>query len=236
MIRCIVVDDEAGAIDVLTRYIGKTPGLKLLKSFRGAVEALSFLKTHEADLVFLDIDMPELSGLQLGEMIDRGKTRIIFCTAYAEFAVQSYDLEALDYLLKPVSFERFLKAISRMLSPGPGTVERSRPVVPSLPCLFVKSGPKILRLNLSDILYMEKDGHYIVFHTTTGQALSRMNMAELLAALPPGKFARVHKSYVVHLSKIDAIEKHTVIIRSKEIPIGDGYREEFLRHIQTTGD
>jgi len=241
MIRCIIVDDEAGAIEVLTRYVGKTPGLKLLKSFRAAVEALSFLKTHETDLVFLDIDMPELNGLRLGEMIDRGKTRIIFCTAYAEFAAQSYDLEALDYLLKPISFERFLQAVSKLLSSAAGaatggTAERSRPESPSLPCLFVKSGPKILRLNFSDILYMEKDGHYIVFHTTTGQALSRMNMAELLAALPPGKFARVHKSFVVHLSKIDAIEKHTVIIRGKEIPIGDGYREEFLRHIQTAGD
>jgi two-component system LytT family response regulator len=241
MIRCLVVDDEAGAIEVLARYIGKTPGLKLHKSFRSALEALSYLKTHEADLVFLDIDMPELNGLRLGELVDRGKTRIIFCTAYAQFAVESYALDALDYLLKPVSFERFLKAVSKMLSPAAGTApsgatEGSRPAAPSPPCLFVKSGPKILRLNLSDILYMEKDGHYIVFHTTTGQALSRMNMAELLAALPPGKFARVHKSFVVHVSKIDTIEKHTVIIRGKEIPISDGYREEFLRGIQTTGD
>lgn len=241
MIRCIVVDDEAGAIEVLARYIGKTPGFKLVKTFRSALEALSFLKTHEADLVFLDIDMPELNGLRLGELVDRGKTRIIFCTAYAQFAVESYALDALDYLLKPVSFERFLKAVSKMHAPAAGrapggTAEPSRPSAPSPPCLFVKSGPKILRLNIHDLLYMEKDGHYIIFHTASGATLSRMNMAELLAALPPGKFARVHKSFVVHLSKIDAIEKHTVVIRGKEIPISDGYREEFLSRIRTAGD
>jgi two-component system LytT family response regulator len=238
MIRCVVVDDEAGAVEVLGRYIEKTPGLKLLKSFRGALEALAYLKTHEADLVFLDIDMPDLNGLRLGEMIDRRKTRVVFCTAYAEFAAASYELEALDYLLKPISFERFLKAVARMpASPpardaaGPGRPEPSPPA-----CLFIKSGAKIHRLNIRDILYLEKDGHYIVFHTAAGQWLSRMNMAELLAVLPPGEFARVHKSFVVPLARIDTVEKHTIIIRGKEIPIGDGYRAEFLRQIRTAGD
>lgn len=238
MNRCIVVDDEAGAVEILGRYIEKTPGLKLLKSFRNALEALAYLKTHEADLVFLDIDMPELNGLRLGEMIDRAKTRVVFCTAYAEFAVASYALEALDYLLKPISFERFLKAVARMPeSPAERAAagsERPEPAPPA--CLFIKSGAKIHRLNFRDILYMEKDGHYIVFHTAAGQWLSRMNMAELLAGLPPGEFARVHKSFVVPLAKVDTIEKHTIIIRGKEIPIGDGYRAEFLRSIKITGD
>ena len=131
-----------------------------------------------------------------------------------------------------------IKAVARMpASPAERAAagpERPKPAPPA--CLFIKSGAKIHRLNIRDILYMEKDGHYIVFHTAAGQWLSRMNMAELLAGLPPGEFARVHKSFVVPLAKVDTIEKHTVIIRGKEIPIGDGYRVEFLRRIKITGD
>jgi two-component system LytT family response regulator len=238
MIRCLVIDDEAGAVEILTRYVEKTPGLKLVKSFRSALEALSFLRGHEVDLIFLDIDMPELNGLRLGEMIDRRKTQLVYCTAYAEYAVQSYELEALDYLLKPIAFERFLKAVAKVPPAGGRTSgadkERPAPAAPSR--IFVKSGAKVYRLNIRDLLYMEKDGHYVVFHTAAGECLSRMNMPDLLAALPEGEFARVHKSFVVALGKIDTIEKHTVIVRGKEIPIGDGFRAEFLRRIRTAGD
>jgi two-component system LytT family response regulator len=185
-----------------------------------------------------DIDMPELSGLRLGELVDRRKIRLVFCTAYAEFAAESYELQALDYLLKPISFERFLKAVAKAQEafPGPdaGSPARSKETSPSH--LFIKSGPKIHRLRTSDLLYMEKDGHYVVFHTASGELLSRMNIPELLAVLPEGKFARVHKSFVVALGQIDSIEKHTVIVRGKEIPIGESYRADFLRRIRTAGD
>ena len=238
MIRCLVVDDEAGAVEILCRYIEKTPGLKLAKSFRNALDALAYLRTHEIDLAFLDIDMPELNGLRLGEMIDRRKTRLIYCTAYAEFAVESYELEALDYLLKPIAFERFLKAVAKAQEvprePAAGDLGRSDAAASSH--LFIKSGAKIHRLRIRDLLYMEKDGHYVVFHTASSEWLSRMNMPELLAALPEGKFARVHKSFVVALGQIDTIEKHTVTVRGKEIPIGESYRAEFLRRIRSAGD
>ncbi len=238
MIRCLVVDDEAGAVEILCRYIEKTPGLKLAKSFRNALDALAYLRTHEIDLAFLDIDMPELNGLRLGEMIDRRKTHLVYCTAYAEYAVESYELEALDYLLKPIAFERFLKAVAKAQeearSPAAGHPARGDAAPSSY--LFIKSGPKIHRLRISDLLYMEKDGHYVAFHTATKQLLSRMNMSELLAVLPEGKFARVHKSFVVALGQIDTIEKHTVIVRGKEIPIGESFRAEFLRRIRTAGD
>jgi two-component system LytT family response regulator len=238
MIRCLVVDDEAGAVEILTRYIEKTPGLKLVKSFRGALDALSFLRGHEVDLVFLDIDMPELNGLRLGEMIDRSKTRLVFCTAYAEYAVQSYEMEALDYLLKPISFERFLKAVAKVPASAARTAaaETDHPVPAAPSQLFIKSGAKVHRLNVRDLLYMEKDGHYVIFHTAAGEFLSRMNMPELLASLPEAEFARVHKSFVVALAKIDTIEKHTVVIRGKEIPIGEGYRADFLRRLRPAGD
>jgi len=241
MIRCLVVDDEAGAVDILTRYIEKTPGLKLVKSFRSALEALSFLRGHEVDLVFLDIDMPELDGLRLGEMIDRRKTRIVYCTAYAEYAVQSYELNALDYLLKPISFERFLKAVAKVPASSPSAVrpavrEKDRPGPGTPSQFFVKSGAKVHRLNVRDLLYIEKDGHYVVFHTAAGEFLSRMSMSELLAALPEAEFVRVHKSFVVALSKIDTIERHTVNIRGKEIPIGENFKADFLSRVRPAGD
>ena len=113
MLRCMVVDDEAGAVEILSRYIQKAPGMKLVKTFRDSVSALEYLKAHEVDLAFLDIDMPDLSGLRLADMIDRQKTRIIYCTAYSEYAVESYRQGASDYLLKPIAFERFLLAVSK---------------------------------------------------------------------------------------------------------------------------
>lgn len=237
MIRCLVVDDEAGGVEVLSRHIEKTPGLKLVKSFRNALDALDYLRRHEVDLAFLDIDMPELNGLRLGELIDRRKTRLVFCTAYAQFAAESYELQALDYLLKPIAFERFLKAVAkaREALSGPAAGSPAKGEQRSSPHLFVKSGAKIHRVRTSDILYLEKDGHYVVFHTVSGELLSRMNIPELLAALPEGKFARVHKSFVVALGRIDSIEKHTVVVRGKEIPVGESYRADFLRLIRTAG-
>lgn len=198
---------------------------------------MEYLKAHDVDLAFLDIDMPDLSGLRLTDMIDRQKTHIIYCTAYSEYAVESYRQGASDYLLKPIAFERFILAVSKAqrsaFSPAAEN-EGARQAAPAH--LFIKSGPRIQRINLQDLLYMEKDGHYIVFHTVSGERLSRMNMQELLDRLPEDKFARVHKSFVVPLNKIDIVEKHTVIIRGKEIPIGESFRADFLRRLRTAGD
>lgn len=238
-LRCIIVDDESGAVEILTRYVNRSADLELVRSFRDSIEALTFLAGNEVDLVFLDIDMPNLDGMQLSELIRNKGVRVIFCTAYSEYAVESYEKDAVDYLLKPIAFERFRKAVAKALEIRPVA---SGPDLTAAPeksgktrKLFIKSGPRIYQVDTGELLYMEKKGHYVVFHTPAGEILSRMNMSDLLNALPPDDFIRVHRSYVVAVDKIDTIEKQMVIIKGKKIPVGDSYRDDFFKRIPYSG-
>jgi len=235
LIRCIIIDDEFGAIDILTRYVEQTPNLQLLSSFRDSMEALSFIKENEVDLIFLDIEMPTLNGVQLSKLIQGKNSKIIFCTAYSEFAVDSYDLNAVDYLLKPIPFDRFLKAVEKVEPPSNKT--ELLPMTKTAPSskIFIKGGSKIHQLDTKELLYMEKDGHYIIFHTLTNKIMSRMNMSELLKALPGKNFVRTHKSYVIAIDKIETIEKYSVYINKKDIPIGDSFKKDFFEKIKYAG-
>lgn len=234
MIECVVVDDEMGAVNILSDYIQQTADLNLKASFRDAVEALNFLTSNQTDLLFLDIDMPNLSGMQLAELLQDKGIMVIFSTAYSEFAVESYEKNAVDYLLKPVPYNRFLSAADKVRNRKKQINKKSTSgTFP--PKIFVKSGSQIHQLNLKNLLYMKKDGHYIEFNTTRGKILSRMNMKELLNSLPPGNCSRNHKSYVVVMDKIETIDRHDVIIAGKEIPIGQSYRKEFLQRIKYAG-
>jgi len=234
MIRCVVVDDEKGAVDILTDYIGQTPDLELSAAFRDAVEALNYVTKEEIDLIFLDIDMPNLSGIQLAELLRERNIDVVFCTAYTEFAAESYEKNAVDYLLKPIPYDRFLKAVDKVRSKRKGQSPTSG-YDSSSRIFFVKSGSVIHQLDIDYLLYMKTDGHYVEFHSSIGQVLSRMNMEELLNSLPPGRCARIHKSYVVVLDKIEKIVHDTVKIAGRELPIGRSYREDFLKQIKYAG-
>ena len=226
---CIVADDESGAVEILTRYVNRTEGLELLGTFRDSIEAVTFLADNEVDLAFLDINMPQLDGMRLAGLIRDSDTQVVFCTAYADYAVESYEKGATDYLLKPISYERFLKAVEKAKKRNAlGIKDGGR-------TLFVKSGPRLHQLNIDELLYMEKQDHYVVFHTPDGEILSRMNMGDLIHTLPAGEFVRVHRSYVVAIGKIDTIDKHHVHIKGRKIPIGDSYRDELLKHIRYSG-
>ncbi len=229
MLRCIIVDDESGAVDILTRYVNKNQELELIRSFRDSIEALTFLAENDVDLIFLDIDMPNLSGIQLSELIRNQDIQVIFCTAYAEYAVESYEKEAVDYLLKPISYERFCTAVNKTQKASPEKNGKTGK-------LFIKSGPRIHQVDIGELMYVEKKGHYVVFHTPEGQRLSRMNMSDLMNTLPSENFVRVHRSYVVAVDKIDTIEKQSVVIHKRKIPIGESYRDEFFKHIQYSGN
>ncbi len=239
MLRCIIVDDESGAVEILARYVQRTPELGLVKSFRDSVEALKFLADNEVDLVFLDIDMPNLDGLRLSGLIRNKGTQVIFCTAYSEYAVESYEKDALDYLLKPISYERFRRAVAKALKTGSDISKPERTIRHQrdgkIDKLFIKSGPRIHQVDPRELLYVEKKEHYVVFHTPEGQLLSRMSMNDLLSALPPEDFIRVHRSFVIAVDKIDTIEKHTVVIRGKRIPVGESYRDDFFERIRYSG-
>lgn len=241
MLRCIIVDDENGAIEILARYIRKTPGLELMGSFRDSIEALTFLARNQVDLVLLDIDMPNLDGIKLSELIRDRNTQTIFCTAYAEYAVESYEKEALDYLLKPIPYERFLKAVNKSLKPASnesnyGPSGANRIINETSPSLFLKSGSRIHQIDTSEVLYIEKKGHYVVFHTPEKEILSRMNMNSLMDTLPSDHFIRIHRSFVVAIDKIDTIEKYRVVIKGKKIPIGESFRNDFFLRIPYSGN
>lgn len=233
MLRCVVVDDEQGAVEILGDYIAQTPDMALAGSFRDPVEALNYITRHAVDLVFLDIDMPNLSGMQLADLLREQSAMIVFSTAYAEFAVESYEKNAVDYLLKPVPYERFLKAVER--ARGAAGRKSAPATAGGKNIFFVKSGSSIHQLDMDYLLYMKTDGHYIVFHSVHGTVLSRMTMDELLDSLPAGCCARIHKSYVAVLDKIETIERDHILIAGKEIPIGRSFKEEFLKKITYAG-
>ena len=231
MLRCIIVDDESGAVEILARYVERTPELELVRTFRDSIEALTFLAGHDVDLIFLDIDMPNLDGMHLSELIRDKDIQVVFCTAYSEYAVESYEKDAIDYLLKPISYERFLKAVQKALK---ARAEQAKPEPNGK--VFIKSGPRIHQVNTGEVLYLEKKGHYVVFHTTERELLSRMNMSDLMNALPSDSFMRIHRSFVVAMNKIDTIEKNMVVIKGKKIPIGESYRADFFKRIQYSGN
>lgn len=227
-LRCIIADDEGGAVEILTRYVERTEGLELVGAFRDSLEALNFLADNDVDLAFLDINMPQLDGMRLAGLIKETKTQVVFCTAYAEYAVESYEKGATDYLLKPIAYERFREAVDKAQKATTIPPPKGR-------TLFVKSGPRLHQVNIDELLFMEKQDHYVVFHTPEGEILSRMTMSELLRTLPAGEFVRIHRSYVVAVGKIDTIDAHHIRIGDRKLPIGDSYRDDLLRLIRYSG-
>lgn len=221
--NCIAIDDEPKALEVIERYCQKTEFVSLKSTFREPVKAIEFLNREQIDLVFLDINMPDINGIQLIATL-AVKPMIIFTTAYSNYAVESYNLNAIDYLLKPITFERFLAATNKALNlhstknhpaiknDEPGTV-------------FIKSGPHTHQVKINDILYLEKDGNYITVCLKDKKILIRENMGDIFDIIPSEEFVRVHKSFVVAIKHITMIEVHQLIINGEKIPIGSTYRE-----------
>lgn len=227
-----MVDDEPFAMDLIKDYIMRTPFLEFLQSFSNPFKALDYLNRERVDLVFLDINMPELSGIQLINTMQRAPM-VIFTTAYSHYAVESYEYNAVDYLLKPVKYERFLKAVSKassLMGSNSTTFEKEvlkGEAIDSSP-IFIKSGFQLVKLDPKDIFYIEAAGNYMCFHTKEQRIMSLLTMKDVLELLPTKNFLRVHKSYIISLNHIEAIERSDVIVNGKQIPIGITYREKFL--------
>jgi DNA-binding LytR/AlgR family response regulator len=224
MRRVLIIDDEPMAIELLRNYVERIPNLELAGSFRNPLEALAFLQKENVDLLLLDIHMPQLSGLEFYRSLAQ-KPRVIFTTAYSEYAVTSYELEASDYLVKPITFERFLQACNKVCQEVPAGP--SEPGIQSEE-VFIKSGPKLYRLNWSDVLFLEKSDNYVVFHTAERKILSRQNMIDV-QEMTPDFFCKIHKSYLISLKHLSIVERHQVTIGKHTIPIGQSYRDEFFR-------
>jgi DNA-binding LytR/AlgR family response regulator len=221
MMTCIAIDDEPKALEVIERYCQKIGLVSLKATFREPLKAIEFLNLEKVDLIFLDINMPDISGMQLLQTLTP-RPLIIFTTAYSQYAVESYELNAVDYLLKPITFERFLLAINKATA---ALSSKNTTGPDEDAAIFIKSGPQTHRVKVSEILYLEKDGNYITVHLKDGNILIRENMADIFDLLPASDFIRVHKSYVIGIRHISMIEVHQLIVNGEKIPIGITYRD-----------
>jgi two-component system, LytTR family, response regulator len=231
---CLIVEDEPLARNLLTEYVRKVPFLKLVQACSSPIEALELLRNNPVDILFLDIQMPEITGITLLKILQK-KPLVILTTAYSEYALESYELDVVDYLLKPVTFDRFLKAVdkaSQRLNTGAGAVAEKTPVSePAQPFVFVKDGTKLVKVNFDDILYVEGLKDYVTIHTRLQKVVSLQRLKSLELQLPADRFIRIHHSYIVALKAIDVIHKGEVQIGNAMIPISDTYRKAFREFV-----
>ncbi|QHL86009.1 response regulator [Nibribacter ruber] len=219
--RAIAVDDEPMALEVVRSLASKVPYLELVATFTDAIKALEFLQKEPIDLVFLDIKMPDITGLEFVASLQK-KPLIIFTTAYSEHAVTSFELDAVDYLLKPFSLSRFIKGCNKAYE-----LYNFRNAPEAADHVYIKTGYEQVKVSFDEILYLEATGNYVTFAMEKGaKHLSRSTFAEAINLLPQEKFARVHRSFLVALDKIDKVERHQVTIQNKEIPLSDAYRHD----------
>lgn len=240
-IRCLVVDDKPLALDIMTDYIRKIDFLEFVGSTTSALEALKLVEKESIDLLFLDIQMPELTGIQVMKILG-DKCRIILTTAYTEYALEGYEHNVIDYLLKPIPFDRFYKAAlkakqtfeaQQSINSAPATATEIKPTSEAArDIIFVKTEYKIVKLRLDDILYVEGLQNYVSIYTKTERILSLRNIKKMEEQLPAGQFVRVHKSYIISLDKIDSIERNRIFIGEAVIPVGDTYKDNFMSLIE----
>jgi two-component system, LytTR family, response regulator len=226
--RCITVDDEPLSLEKIKGFVEQVPFLTLVASFSSAVEAMAYLKENPADLVFLDIQMDNLTGIQMLEIMEP-KPRVILTTAYDQYALKGYELNVCDYLLKPFSFDRFLKAVEKAYQQFQPPAQRAQNEINNF--IFIKAEYRLEKVNFNDILFVESRGDYLYIILKQSKILTLMTMKNLVDMLPAAQFIRVHKSYLVAMDKIDAIEHGRIRIKNAVIPVGDTYRNEVWKRL-----
>ncbi|HVG13782.1 MAG TPA: LytTR family DNA-binding domain-containing protein [Chitinophagaceae bacterium] len=227
---CIIVDDEPLARQGMEMNVQQVTSLQCLGSFSNALAANDFLRKEKVDLMFLDINMPELNGLHFLKSL-REAPLVVFTTAYPQYALESYELDAIDYLVKPIRIERFLKAVNKaenqwLLLQGAGTNEVER-IEDDF--VYIRADKKFYKVYFKDILYIEGLKDYVVIHTTTNKIVAAMNVKTIAAQLPAAVFARVSKSYVVNTLHISSFDNELIYIQATEIPLGQNFREDFIK-------
>lgn len=222
MISCIIVDDTPLAVEKLESFIKQVPLLNFVQSFNNGLDAITYMHTHHVELVFLDIQMEQFTGLQFMEALQY-RPRIVIVSAYSQYAVQGFDNNVADYLLKPYSFERFLKAVDKVHSELSVKTEKEY--------MFIKTEYRMERVNFADILYIEGMGAYLQIVTKESKIMTLLNFLQISKLLPKENFIRTHKSYIVAVDKIDNIERNIIKIGKKQIPISKSYQDEFYRKI-----
>ena len=231
-ISCIVIDDEQPAIDQLKEYIGRVPFLELMRCFDNAIEPINFLKSNSIDLVFLDIEMEGFTGLQLIKTL-QNKPKIILTTAYDAYALDAFNLNVSDYLLKPISFERFIQSLDKVFDYFSKTKSSDlSDLVYKRDYFFVKTEFRMQRIDFNDILFIEGMKEYLRIHTKNEKIMTLQSFKSMEELLPPGNFYRVHKSFIVALNKIDSVEKNRVYIGKNIIPVSSTYKDGFYTFLK----
>jgi len=230
ILTCAIIDDEPLAADLLASYARKTPELHLIGTYESALTAMKVLRENPVNLLFLDIQMPELSGLEFAKILPRD-TRIIFTTAFDRYAIEGYKVNAVDYLLKPVSYESFLKAVNKAVEIF--ATENRQQVMAQDRFLYVKSEYKLMQVKLDDILYVEGVKDYIKIYLSDGRKpiMSLMNMKKIDDYLPRPQFMRVHRSYIVNMQKVNMVDRGRMVMGDNFIPVSESYKDlvqEFL--------
>lgn len=233
-INCLIIDDEPMAREILTTYVAKIPNLSLIKSCTSAIEAIPILSNEYIDLIFLDINMPEISGLTFAKSIQQ-KTKVIFTTAYREYAIDGFDLHAVDYLLKPIAFERFLQAINKFFEISVLKKTVTSTIEPLLETnshfIFIRADRKMLKIDFKDILYIESLSDYIKIYTPQKTIVTRETISNIENKLPLHLFIRTHRSFIVAIPQICSYTNEYIEIPKKTIPISRSYKEEVLRKL-----
>ena len=226
-LRCIIIEDEPLALERTRSFIKKVPFLELLDAFDNSINGLTFLNNNDVDLLFLDINMDELSGIELLEST-KVKCQVIITTAYQEYALKGYELSITDYLLKPFNFNRFLQAVNKVHENHNHKTKES-----PLEFIFVKTENRLEKVNFDDIIYIEGMRDYRRIHLKDKKIMTLQNFKELEQIIPSKKVCRVHKSYMVALNKIDSVERSRIFIQDQVIPVSDSYREQFFNLINS---
>ncbi len=230
-LSCLVIDDEPVARKGIAGYVGQIPFLSLKGSCKSALEASDIIHREPIDLLFLDIQMPDITGIEFMKSLEHPPA-VIFTTAYREYAIEGFEMNALDYLVKPISFQRFLKAANKALS----YYEMQRPPAPKEPVnepgyFFIKSDGQFIKIKFDDVLYFESEKDYLFIYTTQKRYLTLLSLKQLEKELPPDKFVRVHRSFIVSLDKVELMEGNQLVIKDKKIPVSRSQQEAIFNRL-----
>jgi two-component system LytT family response regulator len=234
--KCVIIDDEPLAVDLLVEFVGRVDSLELVTTFTNAIDAISIINQSDIDLIFLDIEMPHFSGIDFINAIEK-KPLIIFTTAYSDYAVEGFNLGAVDYLVKPIPFNRFLKAVLRaqqIFTPKSLPPPNQPTSVPEIEhdFMFVRAEYENVKINFSDILFIEGLKDYVKIYTTDNKyTLTLISLIKLENLLSPKGFARIHRSYIINIKHVKSIQKNKVLIAEKRIPISESYKTSFFEKI-----
>jgi len=234
-LNCVIIEDEPLARNLMIEYVKKVPALNLIEAFSNPLAAMETLRSAQVDVLFLDVQMPEITGISLLKILKK-KPQVVLTTAYSQYALEGYELDVTDYLLKPITFERFLKAVDKIMQRMDAApivqTKQADTGSTSTSFIFVKDGTRLVKVKLDEILYIEGLKDYVTIHTQTQKIVTLQRLKMLEEQLPADKFIRIHNSYIVALDAIDVIHKNEVTINGINLPVGDTYRKTFKEFIE----